>query len=219
MASNVIRIDNLSKEFGETCIFSNISFCLSKGKSACIVAPSGKGKSTLLSICGLLMKPTSGNVFINDIDTSTLDDRHLSTLRGDSIGFMFQHTQLAGNFRAHENISMPACFCHSKEKSMTRPEIEKRENELLEYFGLTNKKYFYPSQLSIGQKRRIACARALFMQPDLIISDEPTNDLDEENKKVVIDALFAPVRENKSALLYATHDRELAERADLIINL
>lgn len=219
MSDSVIKVENLTKKFDDVTIFDNISFALSKGESACIVAPSGKGKSTLLSICGLLMTPTSGVVTINDINASDLDDKSVSILRGNAIGFMFQHTQLAGNFRAHENISMPVCFIHSKEKSMTKLEIEKRENELLEYFGLMDKRYFYPNQLSIGQKRRIACARALFMQPDLIISDEPTNDLDEANKKIVIDALFAPVRENKSALLYATHDSKLAERAGLTITL
>lgn len=219
MAERVIKVENLSKVFGDTKIFENVNFSLSKGQSACIVAPSGKGKSTLLSICGLLMTQTSGNVFINDVDASSLDDKNASILRGNAIGFMFQHTQLAGNFRANENVSMPACFCHNKEKSKTRQQIESRENELLEQFGLIDKKYYYPNQLSIGQKRRIACARALFMQPELIIADEPTNDLDDENKTIVIDALFSPVEQEKSALLYATHDLDIAKRADVIINL
>lgn len=219
MAGSVIKVENLSKHFGDTKIFDKVNFSLSKGKSACIVAPSGKGKSTLLSICGLLMASTSGRVLINDIDTSSLDDKNASILRGNAIGFMFQHTQLAGNFRANENVSMPISFCHNKEKSMTKQQIESRGNELLDHFDLIDKKYYYPNQLSIGQKRRIACARALFMHPELIIADEPTNDLDDENKAIVIDSLFSPVEQEKSALLFATHDLDIAKRADVIINL
>ena len=98
-------------------------------------------------------------------------------------------------------------------------DIEKHVDEQLERFGLRDRKYYYPNQLSIGQKRRIACARALFLNPSLIIADEPTNDLDEDNKQVVINSLFEPVRASSSALLFATHDADVAALADEVIRL
>ena len=217
MADEILKFENVSKAYDEE-ILSDINFTLQRGKSICVMAPSGKGKSTLLSIAGLLLAPTSGKVSICGNDTSRLNDNEKSKLRSEKIGFLFQHTQLCGELRAHENISLPNFF-QKNESGRSRAEIEKLVDKQLNRFGLESRKYYYPNQLSIGQKRRIACARALFLHPELIIADEPTNDLDEGNKKVVIDALFEPVKAGKSALIFATHDESVAKLADEILTL
>ena len=214
MSISILEFKNVSKSYSEQ-ILDNVNFTLELGKSICVMAPSGKGKSTLLSIAGLLLAPTEGEVYLDGVETTALSDDAKSRLRSEKIGFLFQHTQLCGSLRAHENIALPASF-HSKTNVS---DIGKRVDEQLERFGLRDRKYYYPNQLSIGQKRRIACARALFLKPALIIADEPTNDLDEKNKQTVINALFEPVRAGNSALLFATHDPEVASLADQLVRL
>ena len=219
MGDKILQFEKVSKSYDENLIFEDISFDLEIGKSLCIKAPSGKGKSTLLSIAGLLLQPSYGQVIFDGTDTTKLMDKDMSKIRCTDIGFLFQHTQLAGALRAHENVSLSANFADKSSRGLSRSEIDERKKELLDRFGLMERYYYFPSQLSIGQKRRIACARALFMNPELIIADEPTNDLDEENKKILVDALFEPVVSGSSALLFATHDEELARKADSIIEL
>ena len=214
MTNTTLQLKNVSKHYAEP-VLNNVNLTLDVGKSICVMAPSGKGKSTLLSIAGLLLAPTEGEVYLDGVETTALSDDVKSKLRSEKIGFLFQHTQLCGSLRAHENIALPASFNHSNKVS----DIEKHVDEQLERFGLRDRKYYYPNQLSIGQKRRIACARALFLNPSLIIADEPTNDLDEDNKQVVINSLFEPVRASSSALLFATHDAEVAALADEVIRL
>ncbi|MDO4841498.1 MAG: ABC transporter ATP-binding protein [Phoenicibacter congonensis] len=217
MAETILKLEHISKTYSEQ-ILEDISFSLEKGESICVMAPSGKGKSTLLSIAGLLLAPTEGNVWINGVETTSLSDNEKSKLRSETIGFLFQHTQLCGALRAHDNISLPSFF-NKKESRLSKQEINKQADAMLDRFGLKDRKYYFPNQLSIGQKRRIACARALFLHPELIIADEPTNDLDEANKQTVIEALFEAVKTGESALLFATHDEEVAKLADKIINL
>lgn len=217
MAEPVLKLENISKEYSEQ-ILNDISFELEKRKSLCVMAPSGKGKSTLLSIAGLLLAPTAGNVYINGAETTALNDDQKSKLRSETIGFLFQHTQLCGTLRANDNVCLPAFF-NKTESRLSKEEISKQADVLLERFGLYERKYYFPNQLSIGQKRRIACARALFLNPELIIADEPTNDLDEKNKRTVIESLFEPVKAGTAALLYATHDEWVAKLADEIIHI
>ncbi len=217
MSDTILKFKNVSKSYDEQ-ILNNVNFTLEIGKSICVMAPSGKGKSTLLSIAGLLLAPSEGEVFVCGNETTQLSDEEKSRLRSEKIGFLFQHTQLCGELRANENIALPSFFGKSN-SNFSKLEVDKKIDEQLKRFGLEERKYYYPNQLSIGQKRRIACARALFLDPELIIADEPTNDLDEKNKKIVIDALFEQVKNGKSALIYATHDESVAKLADEIINL
>lgn len=217
MSDTILKFKNVSKSYDEQ-ILNNVNFTLEIGKSICVMAPSGKGKSTLLSITGLLLAPSEGEVFVCGNETTKLSDEEKSRLRSEKIGFLFQHTQLCGELRANENIALPSFFGKSN-SNFSKLEVDKKIDEQLKRFGLEERKYYYPNQLSIGQKRRIACARALFLDPELIIADEPTNDLDEKNKKIVIDALFEQVKNGKSALIYATHDESVAKLADEIINL
>ena len=215
----LLKLEHISKTYDEEAVLRDVSLELDCGQSVAIVAPSGAGKSTLLSIAGLLLEPTEGRVVIDGVDASSLSEEQRCAIRAEHIGFLFQHTQLIGSLRAVDNVTLPADFAHEAGKRLSDAEVESRARERLVAFGLEDRLYHFPSQLSVGQKRRIATARALFLDPKLIIADEPTNDLDEQNAQLVIEALFAPVRQGKAGLLYATHDKALAERADRIVRL
>lgn len=205
--------ENLGKSYGDAVILEDISFTAKPGDSIAFMSPSGSGKSTLLSMLGLLLTPSAGKVIIDGVDTSALGDKELSRLRLQNVGFVFQHTQLIGSLRAVENVTVPANFC--KEGAKQKAEEAQR---MLERLGLGERLYHYPHQLSVGQKRRVALARALVMDPPIVIADEPTNDLDAESRSSVADALFERC-ENGGILLFATHDEELASRASRVMHL
>ena len=191
----------------------DISLTLRSDESLAIVSPSGSGKSTLLSMLGLLLSSTTGTVVVDGQDTDDLDDQQLSALRRNVFGFVFQHTQLVGSLRAVENVEAPALFAKGLPFN-----VRERAEGLLRSVGLGERLEHYPFQLSIGQKRRVALARALMMDPPVIIADEPTNDLDAKSAQSVTDQLFARVEEG-GILLFATHDANLATRATRVMHL
>lgn len=205
--------ENLGKSYGDAVILEGISFQANPGDSIAFMSPSGSGKSTLLSMLGLLLTPTSGRVVVDGVDMSTLNDKQLSKLRLENVGFVFQHTQLIGSLRAIENVTVPVNFSTQGAKAKT-----KEAEEMLCRLGLEKRLLHYPHQLSVGQKRRVALARALVMDPPIVIADEPTNDLDAESRNSVADALFDRCA-NGGILLFATHDEELASRATRIMRL
>jgi ABC-type lipoprotein export system ATPase subunit len=209
----ILTFDAVGKKYGEGVILQGCSFDVSAGQSVAFVSPSGSGKSTLLSIAGLLLEPSSGQVLVDGQPTAGLSDAELSNLRQKTFGFIFQHTQLVGSLRALENVAAPASFARGLDF-----DAKARARELLCAFGLEKRLDHYPYQLSIGQKRRVAAARALLMKPRIIIADEPTNDLDAQSAQTVADTLFEQV-ERGCSLLFATHDKALARRADVIMNL
>lgn len=205
----LLEISGVAKAFDDTIIIRNTSITVNPGDTIALISPSGSGKSTMLSIAGLLLTPDEGTIVAqDDINVLDLDDGELSRLRQRLLGFVFQSTQLIGSLRAIENVMAPANFM--KEKLSFDP--KERAAELLEQFGLADRMYHYPHQLSVGQKRRIAVARAMFLEPKIIIADEPTNDLDAESAAAVTAALF-DYAERGNALLYATHIEDLAKRA------
>ena len=222
-----LELKGIGKSYGESTVLKDVSLSLDKGQSLAVIAPSGAGKSTLLSIAGLLLSPDSGRILIDGQDLTALADDDRSLVRGQKLGFLFQHTQLVGTLRAWENVAVAADFSHGHKAAGKagaagkggEEAVKRQAIALLESFGLADRVHYYPHQLSVGQKRRIATARALFSEPDLIIADEPTNDLDEENAQRVVDALFERVKEGKSALLFATHDMDVAARADALYRL
>ena len=214
----LLELKNISKSFDDAAVLSGVSLALDRGQSVAIVAPSGAGKSTLLSIAGLLYAQTSGQVLIDGADAAMLSDDEQSALRAQKIGFLFQHTQLVGTLTAAENAALPADFTKGA-AAKSDAEVDERARRMLADFGLGERLDYLPSQLSVGQKRRVATARALFNDPALIIADEPTNDLDAENSARVVDALFARVATGDAGLLIATHDQDLAARADTIVVL
>lgn len=204
----LLQIKNISKSFEDTEVIKDTSVTVNEGDVIAFVSPSGSGKSTMLSMAGLLLTPDTGEVIVGDgTNALELGDKELSRLRQRTFGFVFQSTQLIGSLRAIENVTAPAGFAGKLDF-----DVEARAKELLEQFGLAERMYHYPHQLSVGQKRRVAVARAMLLKPKILIADEPTNDLDEESATCVADTLFE-YAEQGNALLYATHVAGLAQRA------
>lgn len=211
----LLKLENISKAFGGNPIIESTSFEVNPGDTIALTSPSGSGKSTMLAMAGLLMTPDSGSIIVEGgADALAFSDKQLSELRQKLLGFVFQSTQLIGSLRAIENVVAPSNFAVGK--LSFNP--EERAAELLERFGLAVRMYHYPHQLSVGQKRRVAVARAMLLKPRIIIADEPTNDLDEESAKEVANALFE-YAEQGNALLYATHVPALAKRAKTVMTL
>lgn len=208
-----LKVENLGKSYDGNVILENISFTAEAGDSIAFVSPSGSGKSTLLSMLGLLLSSTTGTVVVDGQDSDALGDKELSRLRRETFGFVFQHTQLVGSLRAVENVMAPANFA-----GKLPFDIRERADQLLDGLGLDDRLMHYPYQLSIGQKRRVSVARALLLDPPIVIADEPTNDLDADSSASVADTLFERAA-NGGILLFATHDCELASRASRVMHL
>lgn len=210
----LLQVKNISKSFEGSQVIADSSLDVEPGDTVAFVSPSGSGKSTMLSMIGLLLTPDTGEILTSDGDNAlALGDKDLSRLRQRLFGFVFQSTQLIGSLRAIENVTAPAGFAGKLDF-----DVEARASELLERFGLADRIYHYPHQLSVGQKRRVAVARALLLKPKILIADEPTNDLDEQSAAAVADALF-DYADQGNALLYATHIPALANRAKTVMTL
>ena len=184
------------------------------GELVAIVAPSGAGKSTLLHISGLHERPQGGDVEITGISTSKLNERGRTLLRRDTIGYVYQFHHLLPEFSAIENVAMPQLIA-----GRDRAAAEKRAMELLEILGIAPRAQHRPAELSGGEQQRVAIARAAANHPRIILADEPTGNLDPSTSDVVFDALAALIREEGAAALIATHNHELARRANRIVTL
>jgi lipoprotein-releasing system ATP-binding protein len=220
VAEEVLRLEGVRKSFNlgtplEVEVLHGIDLVLRRGEFCALIGPSGSGKSTLLNLIGLLDRPTSGRLLIEEQDTQELEDAALTRLRGHSIGFIFQHHHLIGAFTAAENVMMPRLLDRG------RPDAAMRRNaeELLAGFGLSPWQDKMVGNLSGGQQQRVAIARALAMDPALVLADEPTGNLDTKSA----DAAFALMREiNRSrgtTFLIVTHDPRLARRCDRIVEV
>ena len=205
----LLTCDRISKVYEGGTVVANVTFSVEAGQMVALVGASGCGKSTLLSIAGLMLSPTAGHVELDGRRTDELDDRSLSRLRAESFGFVFQHNQLLGSLRALDNVLVPSCFAY-------QGDCQQRAMELMESFGLGDRLYHYPHQLSVGQKRRVALARALLLSPSMLIADEPTNDLDPATARTVMDVISSFPDEGHAVLL-ATHDMAVARQADRIL--
>lgn len=195
-------------------ILKNTDFAVHPGELVAMVAPSGAGKSTLLHICGLLDRPDSGTVLINGRDTTGLDDKDLSSLRGEEIGFVYQFHHLLPEFDAMENVMMPQLI-----SGLDRATARDRATELLDYLHIGPRATHRPAELSGGEQQRVAIARAMANAPSLLLADEPTGNLDPGTADHVFQVLLALVRAAGVSALIATHNMELASRADRIITL
>ena len=215
----VLQLTGIRKAYGsgetESEILHGIDLRLERGEFAALIGPSGSGKSTLLNLIGLLDRPSDGQLFIDGAETGQLDDTGLTRLRGQRIGFVFQHHNLIPAFTAQENVAMPLLVAHG------RPNAAMFEvaGKLLDQVGLTNHKQHLTNRLSGGQQQRVAIARALAMSPSLVLADEPTGNLDTRSA----DDVFALMREVnvrlQTTFLIVTHDPRLAGRCDRIIEL
>ena len=199
----------------ETEVLHGIDLTLAPAEFVALKGPSGSGKSTLLNIIGLLERATSGQLEIAGRDTATLDDRALTALRGELIGFVFQFHHLLPAFTALENVLLPSLIAHGT----LRPEDEVLAWELLERVGLQAAAAKRPGELSGGMQQRVALARALSRRPRLILADEPTGNLDTASADEVFGLLRQFNRDHGSACLIVTHDPRLAARCDRRIEL
>jgi lipoprotein-releasing system ATP-binding protein len=198
-----------------TRVLHGIDLSIEPGEFAALVGPSGSGKSTLLNLMGLLDRPTEGRILIQGQDTTPMDDRALTRLRGRAIGFVFQFHHLLPAFSAIENVMMPLVIERGR---ITRP-MRTRALELLERVGLKDRAQTPVMDLSGGQQQRVAIARALALSPPLVLADEPTGNLDTQAADQTFAELRQFNRELQVAFLIVTHDPRLASRCDRIVTL
>jgi len=207
-----LHIENLTKTYivDHTTFVGvdNVSLSINKGEFLSIVGHSGSGKTTLVSIIGGILKPTSGRVLLDGVDICTLNDNKLSEFRSRRIGFMFQFASLLPILTARENVLLPGIFSPGQ-----KAENDNIAWELLKMVGIGDKLDAYPSQLSGGQQRRVAIARALVNNPDIILADEPTGDLDEDTEAEIMHLLEEINRKQGATIILITHNLELAGKA------
>lgn len=198
----------------ELPILEGVEFAVAKGEAVAIVGASGTGKSTLLHLLGGLDRPTGGNIRIEGCDLADLSDRDLAVLRNQRIGFVFQFHHLLREFTAIENVMMPLLIA-----GVDQQKAEQRARELLEQVSLSRRLTHKPWQLSGGEQQRVAVARALANRPAVVIADEPSGNLDAHTGEQLHDLFFRLRTEHGVALILATHNRELADRADRILQV
>lgn len=210
----MIRVKDIHKSFGSLNVLKGVDLEIKKGEIVSIIGKSGAGKTTLLQIIGTLDKADSGKVVINGVDVSVLNDKELAEFRNKHIGFIFQFHQLLPEFNALENVMMPAMIAR-----MDWKEAEERATQLLTDLGLGERLTHKPNELSGGEKQRVAAARALMMTPDVILADEPSGSLDEENKRELHKLLKQMQEQYNQTIVIVTHDKELAEISDRVIEM
>ena len=208
--SVLVEVNDLVKTFGEgdtaTRVLRDLSMVLREGDLAALLGPSGSGKSTLLTILGTLMRPTSGEHRMLGEDMTQASDAALTEFRNRHIGFVFQFHHLLPDFTALENVIFPTAVGAGRE---TR-KAGQRGEELLQRVGLEDRIHFKATQLSGGQKQRVAIARALMNQPELVLADEPTGNLDRQSAEQVMDLIREINTVEKTTFLISTHDEKIA---------
>ena len=212
----ILRVENLNKSYGKgeakVEALKNVNLSINKGEFVVIVGPSGSGKSTLLHLIGGVDKPTSGKVFINDVDIYNLKEKDLSIFRRRNVGLIYQFYNLIPVLSAKENILLPAELDNRK--------IDKEYlDDLLNTLGLKERENHLPNDLSGGQQQRTSIGRALINRPAIVLADEPTGNLDSKNSKEVIEFLKLSVKKYKQTLIMITHDINIALQADRVITI
>jgi len=211
----IIRAENVWKIYGKgdatTYALKGVNVDIYPGEFVAIMGPSGSGKSTLMHILGLLDTPTKGHVYVHGTDVSTLGEDERAILRRKTLGFVFQQYNLSPSLTAIENVELPMLFA-----GVPAEERRRRAKKLLEMVDLGNRLHHYPNQLSGGQQQRVAIARALANDPEIILADEPTGNLDTERGKKVME-IFRQLNERGKTIVLVTHDPETAKYAERII--
>jgi lipoprotein-releasing system ATP-binding protein len=205
----MILAENIIKNFGELNVLKGIDLNIRKSEIVSIVGSSGAGKTTLLQILGTLLPYDGGKVIINDTDTSKLNEKQLARFRNLNIGFVFQFHHLLPEFNAFENVCIPGYI-----SGAPRSKTEARAKELLGLLNLTDRLDHKPSELSGGEQQRIAVARALINSPSIILADEPSGNLDSQNKQELHEMFFQLRKELGQTFIIVTHDSELAAMSD-----
>ena len=210
----MIEVKNIHKSFGTLEVLKGVDLTVEKGEIVSIIGKSGAGKTTLLQIIGTLDKPDAGSVVIDGVDVFALKEKELADFRNRHIGFIFQFHQLLPEFNALENVMMPAMIARMSEK-----EAELRAVQLLTELGMAERLTHKPNELSGGEKQRVAAARAMMMSPDVILADEPSGSLDESNKRELHKLLLQMREQYGHTIIIVTHDKELAEISDRVIEM
>jgi len=195
-------------------VLKGIDFSVEEGEIVAVMGKSGAGKSTLLNLIGTLDKPDSGIIKFNGENILDFDDKKLADFRNKNLGFVFQFHYLLPEFTAIENIMLPGLI-----KGDEKKDLIKRADELLEIIGLSDRRTHKSAELSGGEQQRIAFARALINKPSLILADEPSGNLDNVSSEKLHDIMWSLARENRTAFIVVTHDRNLAEKADRTVNI
>ena len=210
----MIELDNITRSFGSLQVLKGISLNIDRGEVVSITGPSGAGKTTLLQIMGSLDKPDGGKVLYDGQDITKMSEKEISAFRNRHIGFVFQFHQLLPEFTAMENIAIPMLIAGQGMR-----QANARAKELLELLGLADRADHKPSELSGGEKQRIAVARALANQPDVILADEPSGSLDTKNKEELHKLFFSLRDQLGQTFVIVTHDESLASMTDRTIRL
>lgn len=220
MTNSIISGQKLKKNYVDAegletvSVLQEINLDIKIGESVAIIGPSGSGKTTLMNLLGGLELPTEGKVFLQNKDISELTDTERGLYRNRILGFVFQFHHLLVEFTALENIGMPLLI-----RGLPISEIREKSEYFLDKVGLSHRAGHKPNQLSGGERQRVAIARALVSQPQCILADEPTGNLDQENAKQVYDLMMTLVNQLGTSLIIVTHDTQLAQRMDRIVKL
>ena len=217
MNKEIIKLSKISKKFAsankDIIVLKNVNIKINKGELVSLSGPSGSGKSTLLHIIALLDQPTSGEVFFKKKNFSKSNDSEKDFVRRKGISIIYQQNNLLSDFTALENVLIPLL-----NNGYSWDESTKKAKKTLSLVNLSRRLNHFPSELSGGEQQRVAVARALITEPDLILADEPTGSLDRKTANEIF-SLFSKLKSKNRAILYATHNRELSNRADYKLNI
>ena len=217
MNKEIIKLSKISKKFAsankDIIVLKNVNIKINKGELVSLLGPSGSGKSTLLHIIALLDQPTSGEVFFKEKNFSKSNDSEKDFVRRKGISIIYQQNNLLSDFTALENVLIPLL-----NNGYSWDVSTKKATKMLSLVNLSRRLNHFPSELSGGEQQRVAVARALITEPDLILADEPTGSLDRKTANEIF-SLFSKLKSKNRAILYATHNRELSNRADYKLNI
>jgi putative ABC transport system ATP-binding protein len=216
MPETVLLAENLTKIYKsaekELTVLDNVSFSAEQGTSLSVIGPSGSGKTTLLGLCAGLDVPSSGTISLMGVKLNAMSEDDRAYVRNQFVGFVFQNFQLLSTLTALENVMVPLELRGEKH-------VESKAKELLDRVGLGARFHHYPTQLSGGEQQRVAMARAFITSPKILFADEPTGNLDEENASQITNLLFGMNREEKTTLVLVTHNLELAQKTERILQM
>ena len=218
MNKNILRLENCSKSYTKKnniiTILNNVTLNFEKGKFYAIMGKSGAGKSTLIQILGLLDNINNGKMEIDGVDVTKLSESEKNSIRNKKIGFVFQAFYLSPNLNTISNVLLPTYI----NKNLNEVEALKKANFLLKKLDIYDRASHYPSELSGGEQQRVAIARALINDPDILLADEPTGNLDDENEKIVL-SLLKNMSENGKCVIVVSHNKEIKKYADIVLKL
>ncbi|MBT8405357.1 MAG: ABC transporter ATP-binding protein [Gemmatimonadetes bacterium] len=214
----LLEVSDVRKTYGErvvTEVLKGIDLELKRGEFCALTGPSGSGKTTLLNLIGLLDRPTSGRIVLDGQSTDPLTDVERTDLRGSELGFVFQFHHLLPAFSAHENVMMPLVSRHGRPARWMR----ERASALLDEVGLSHREHYKSTDLSGGEQQRVAIARALAVQPQLVLADEPTGNLDSESAEQVMQLLHRFNERSETGFLIVTHEASIADQCRRIVHM